>query len=166
MWYTSYPFSYALVVRKYIFRCFGAENDLSEEALAAGKNKSRPKCFQTSVNTILLLSETDSFDKKFMASWVVKLVANSLQTSTVGFQNWKHKPTSTSVFERSSFASFQPCSYFSIHHPCMIDGYNCSGRWIGGVHQRTVILGFPISISSCVDRFLKTETWARKHVRP
>jgi len=35
----------------------------SNVALAAGKNKSRPKSFQLPKNTKLSLSETDSFDK-------------------------------------------------------------------------------------------------------
>jgi len=66
-----------------MFLCFYApEKDLSDVAFAAGKNKNRPKTFQTPENTILSLLETDSFDKIFMASWIVKLVANSLQTST------------------------------------------------------------------------------------
>jgi len=49
------------------FTRFGAKKDLSDVAFAAGKNKSRPKTFQTLENTILLLSETDSFDKIFIA---------------------------------------------------------------------------------------------------
>ena len=58
--------------------------------MAAGKNNIRLKNFQTPENTILSLSETDSFDKIFVESWTVKLVANSLQTSTVWFQKWEH----------------------------------------------------------------------------
>jgi len=59
-------------------------------AFAAGKTKSRPQTFQTQEDAILSLSEIDSFDKIFMASWIVKLVANSLQTSTAWCQKWEH----------------------------------------------------------------------------
>jgi len=62
------PLSYTLVVRIYVFTLFGAEKDLSDVAMAAGKVKSRPKTFQTLENTIFSLSETDSFDIIFMAS--------------------------------------------------------------------------------------------------
>jgi len=34
-------------------------------------------------------SETDSFEKIFMALWIEKLVTNSLQTSTEGFEKWE-----------------------------------------------------------------------------
>jgi len=34
-------------------------------------------------------SQTDSFDKIFMAMWTEKLVASSLQTSTEGFEKWE-----------------------------------------------------------------------------
>jgi len=34
-------------------------------------------------------SETDSFDKIFIALWIEKLVVNSLQTSTEGFEKWE-----------------------------------------------------------------------------
>jgi len=50
------------------FTRFGAEKDLSDMVLTAGKTKSRPKTFQTPENTILSFSETDSVDKIFMAS--------------------------------------------------------------------------------------------------
>jgi len=42
----------------------------SDTAFAAGKNKSRPKTVQTPENTILSLSEPDSFDKNITASWI------------------------------------------------------------------------------------------------
>jgi len=34
-------------------------------------------------------SQRLSFDKIFMALWIEKLVANSLQTSTEGFEKWE-----------------------------------------------------------------------------
>jgi len=51
-----------------IFTRFGAEKDLSDVKFVTGKNKSRPKTFQTSEITIFSLSESDSFVKIFMAS--------------------------------------------------------------------------------------------------
>jgi len=139
MWCTSYPLSYALVLRKYVFYALWCWKR-TVWAFAAGKNRSSPQTFQTPDNTILSLWKTDSFDKIFMASWIMKLVVNSLQTSTVWFQKWEHQPTSSSRFERSSFVDFQPCFWFTIQHPCMNDGCNCSGLWIGGAEQRAVIL--------------------------
>ena len=49
--------------------------------------KSKPKTLQTQENA--MLSEIDSFDKIFKALWIKKLVANSLQTSTEGFEKWE-----------------------------------------------------------------------------
>jgi len=71
------PWLYA----KKVFTRFGAEKGIfeSDVAFAAGKNKSKPKTFQTPENTILSLSKTNSFNKIFTTSWIVKLVVNSLQ---------------------------------------------------------------------------------------
>jgi len=55
--------------------------------IMSAKTKSKPKTFQTPENA--MRSETDSFDKIFMALWIGKLVANSLQTSTEGFEKWE-----------------------------------------------------------------------------
>ena len=59
----------------------------SDVSIVSPKTKSKPKTFQTSEKA--MLSETDSFDKIFMALWIEKLVANSLQTSTEGFEKWE-----------------------------------------------------------------------------
>ena len=63
-------FSPALVLKK---------TSLNEAFMAGKKNWSQT--FQTPENTILSVSETDSFDKIFIASWIEKSVDNSLQTS-------------------------------------------------------------------------------------
>jgi len=52
---------------KKFFARFGAEKH-SDVAFASGLNKSQPKTFQTREKTILSLSETDGFDKIFMAT--------------------------------------------------------------------------------------------------
>ena len=59
----------------------------SDVSIVSAKTKSKPKTFQTQENT--MLSEIDSFDKILMALWIKKLVANSLQTSTEGFEKWE-----------------------------------------------------------------------------
>jgi len=61
------------------FTCFGAEKDLSFVAFAASKSKSRSKC---SRHRKIQHSQSQDwhFDKIFMPLWIVKLVANSLQT--------------------------------------------------------------------------------------
>jgi len=59
----------------------------SDVSIVSAKTKSKPKTFQTQENA--MLSEIDSFDKIFMAVWIKKLVANSLQTSTEGFEKWE-----------------------------------------------------------------------------
>ena len=59
----------------------------SDVSVVSAKTKSKPKTFQTP--EIAMLSETDSFDKIFMALWIEKLVANSLQTSTKGSEKWE-----------------------------------------------------------------------------
>jgi len=59
----------------------------SDVPVVSAKIKSKPKTFQTPENA--MRSETDTFDKIFMALWIEKLVANSLQTSTEGFEMWE-----------------------------------------------------------------------------
>ena len=59
----------------------------SDVSIVSAKTKSKPKNFQTQEN--VMLSEIDSFDKNFMALWIKKLVVNSLQTSTEGFEKWE-----------------------------------------------------------------------------
>ena len=59
----------------------------SDVSIVSAKTKSKPKTFQTQENA--MLSEIDSFDKIFMAVWIKKLVAISLQTSTEGFEKWE-----------------------------------------------------------------------------
>ena len=55
--------------------------------VVSAKTKSKPETFQTPENA--MRSETDSFDKIFMALWIEKLVASSLQTSTEGLEKWE-----------------------------------------------------------------------------
>jgi len=52
--------------------------------VVSAKTKSKTKTFQTQENA--MHSETDSFDKNFMALSIERLVANSLQTSTEGLE--------------------------------------------------------------------------------
>jgi len=54
-------------IQRSFFARFGAEKH-SDVAFTSGLNKSQPKTFQTPEKTILSLSETDGFDKIFMAT--------------------------------------------------------------------------------------------------
>jgi len=136
------------------FRRFGAEKDLSDVSFAAGKNKSKPKTFQTPENTILSLSETDSFDNFY---GIVKseisgqLIANIYSVvSELEAQAYFDLKLRKIVFCR--FPTLIQCS-ISMH------GRWTQMQWAVLVEYRKEQLLFPVSISSCVDTFLKTETY-------
>ena len=68
-WLYAYKFLIALVLKRLLW-C----------GIRVSWNKSRPKGLQTPENA--LISETGSFGKIFMTSWIEKLLANPLQASS------------------------------------------------------------------------------------